>query len=57
MENVFKTKPLHVFSFDGFQNNDKHYVNYLRERGWQGNYYTVNQCTNDLIPNTLEFTR
>lgn len=55
MENVFNTKPLHVFSFDGFQNNDKHYINYLRERGWTGNYYTINKCTNDLIPNTLEF--
>lgn len=56
MENVFQSKPLHVFSFDGFQNNDQHYINYLRENEWTGNYYTVDECTNDIISNTIKFS-
>lgn len=30
--------PEQVFSYKPFTNNDRHYINYLRENGWQGDY-------------------
>lgn len=34
MRSVFNSDPEFVISFNGFQNNDKHFINYLREHSW-----------------------
>ena len=55
MRSVFKIDPEVVISFNGFQNNDKHFINYLRERNWKGDYITVDECTNNTIQNTKTY--
>ena len=55
MQKAFDELPKYVVSFDGFQGNDKHYINYLRSKGWTGNYITVDKCTNNLIDGTISY--
>ena len=43
MKEVFGTLPEYVLSYEPFQNNDKHYINYLRKHGWQGDYILINE--------------
>lgn len=52
MKNIFKNDPEVVISFNGFQNNDKHFIKYLRDHGWDGKYITVDHCKNNIIPGT-----
>jgi site-specific DNA-cytosine methylase len=57
MEKVFKNQPQYVISFDGFQNNDQHYINHLRKNGWKGQYITVDNCSNKTIPDTVNYSQ
>lgn len=57
MRSVFQSDPEVVFSYNGFQNNDKHFINYLRVHGWHGDYVTIDKCTNTLIPNTKTYDK
>lgn len=43
MKEVFGTLPEYVLSYEPFQNNDKHYINYLRKHGWNGDYILINE--------------
>lgn len=50
--------PEYVLSYDLFQHNDQHYINYLREKGWKGKYYVIDESKNNVIPNiTTNFKR
>ena len=57
MRSVFKSDPECVISFNGFQNNDKHFINYLRERNWKGDYITIDECKNTIIPDTKTYSK
>ena len=41
MEKVLGTKPECVFSYGLFGGNDSHYLNYIRNQGWDGDYIVL----------------
>lgn len=51
--NTYGNFPEYILSFNGFQENDKHCVHYLRQKGWNGQYYILDsEDTKDcIIPN------
>jgi site-specific DNA-cytosine methylase len=60
MRKVFNSDPEFVISFNGFQNNDKHFINYLRTQKyhpWKGDYITIDKCTNNIIPDTKQWNK
>ena len=38
--------PEEVLSYSDFEPNDSHYTNYLREKGWQGDYVKLDETPN-----------
>ena len=38
--------PEEVLSYSDFEPNDNHYINYIREKGWQGDYIHLDENKN-----------
>lgn len=49
MKNVFEKDPEYIMSYSPFQNNDKHFVSYLRQQGWNGKYHVLDSIEDSCI--------
>jgi len=52
MREVFQSDPEYVLSFNAFQPNDSHFINYLRTHGWKGDYINIDEGKKNIIPDT-----
>lgn len=49
--NTFGNNPDFIVSWNVFQHNDKHYVNYLRtKKNWSGKYYVLDYNEKNVVP-------
>src|SRR5574344_296155 len=52
MRNIFNCNPKYVLSFKGFENNDMHFINYLRKNhDWTGKYIQIDPSFEPMIHN------
>ena len=55
MKKVFRSNPEYVLSFNAFQPNDSHFINYLRTHDWKGDYINVDEGKKNIIEDTKQY--